>query len=69
MKSEVKLQPIRVPNYILAEQEQGRRQDGFKEGIKFHVSELDEDTLNDLCDQFRLDLFAKAGVEPTAEEE
>ena len=60
MKAEIQLQPIRVPNYILSLPKVGKREDGFKEPPKFHPSELSAETLSELCDQFRHDLFAKA---------
>ena len=57
---EVKLQPIRVPNYILVETKIGKRQDGYKEVEKYHVNQLSENTLLELCDEFKRNLLAKA---------
>ena len=59
----VKLQPFRVPNYVLTAPKVGRRQDGMQELPKFHLSELDEETLNELCDEFRAGVLKKAAQE------
>lgn len=58
--TKVKLQPIKTPNFVFAEEPPRSRSEGFKEGAKFHISELDDDTLDELCRQFKDDLFAKA---------
>ena len=58
----LKLQPFTVPNFVLVQMPARPRQEGFREGLKFALSELDADTLAALCDQFRLTVFAKAGV-------
>lgn len=55
------LKPIRTPNYVLAVVPPGKRQDGFVEGPKWHVKDIPAETLAALCDQFRKDLFEKAG--------
>ena len=57
----VKLQPFRVPNFVLIVPHHAQRQDGFKPEAKFSLSELEPDTLSDLCDEFRREVFAKAG--------
>lgn len=54
------LVPFSVPNYVLVKSRPGLRQDGIKEGVKYHVSELDDETLESLCAQFRSDVFKKA---------
>jgi hypothetical protein len=56
----IKLKRWQAPSYALGEAPVGRRQDGFTEGPKWHVSEVDADSLSVLCDQFREDVFAKA---------
>ena len=60
MKIEIELVPIRVPNYVMHKARAGKRQDGFLETPKTHVSELSVDALNGLCEQFKKDLFANA---------
>ena len=57
----VKLMPFRVPNYVIAEQELGSRNDGFREAPKYHLSQLDSETLDRLCDEFRSEVFKKSG--------
>jgi hypothetical protein len=56
----VKLRPFTVPNYAIAYMPPKLRQDGFVEPPKYHISELSDETLNKLCDQFRDDVFALA---------
>jgi len=56
----VKLRPFIVPNFALHETSPGKRQDGFIESPRFALHELDDETLQALCDQFRDDVFAKA---------
>jgi len=42
---ELELQSFTVPNYVLVKEKPGRREEGFQEGMKFHLSELDSITL------------------------
>jgi len=56
----VKLQPFRVPNYVLVEAAPRPRQEGLLETPKYHLSELDEETLIQLCDEFKASVLAKA---------
>lgn len=63
IKVDVKLQAIKIPNYILIEQKVGKRQDGFfsnDNNNKYHVGELSEEVLNALCAEFREGIFEKA---------
>ena len=55
----VKLKPFMVPNFVIQETPTGRKQDGFKESPKFALHELDDFTLQALCDQFTTDVFEK----------
>lgn len=57
---ETELCPFSVPNYVLVKSRPGLKQDGIKEGAKYHISELDDATLEELCRQFRDDVFRKA---------
>ena len=61
LKIEIELKPFTVPNYVLGEMPLRLRQEGFVEGPKWHLKELDDITLSELCDRFRKDVFAKAG--------
>ena len=58
----VKLKPFRAPNYVIVDTPPRPRSEGFQEAPKYHVSELSEETLNALCDQFREDVMAKAAA-------
>lgn len=62
---EHRLRGIRVPNYILAQRwysSDGR----FGEDPKLHVRDVPAEVLADLCDEFRRELFAKAGKQDPA---
>lgn len=58
---EVKLKPFNVPNFVLVDEPLKERQDGFSEGRKYALSELDAETLEALCWEFKQEVFAKAG--------
>lgn len=60
MKHEIKLLPFKVPTHAYQVMPPGRRQDGWKEAPKYHVSELSKETLTGLCDEFRDKVFAIA---------
>jgi hypothetical protein len=60
MEMKIKLQPFQTPNYVMAEPKPGLRQDGMVECPKWHIRDVDEQTLSELCEQFRRDVFAKA---------
>jgi len=61
IKMEVDLVPMTVPNYVIAVTPPGKRQDGFAEGPKYKLSELSEQVLSQLCNEFRAEIFKKAG--------
>lgn len=52
-----------VPNYITGKMPSRPRQDGFNPDAvpKWHLSEVDEETLAEQCDKFRASVFQKAG--------
>ena len=56
---EVELMPFRVPNYVLAKMPAGLKQDGLKYAPQYALHELDDKTLNMLCDEFRAAVFKK----------
>lgn len=66
---EIKLKPFAVPNFVLVEEQPKERQEGFSEGRKYALNELDAETLESLCWKFKQEVFAKAGkqVPPIAE--
>ena len=59
-KIDIKLQPFRVPNYVLVEAKARKKQDGFSEPDTYHLSQLSDETLDKLCQQFKDNVFAKA---------
>lgn len=56
----LKLQPFVTPNYVLAEMPTGLKQDGMKETPKWALRDLSADTVSELCDEFRREVFKKA---------
>ncbi len=60
IKQAINLQPFKTPNFVLVVPTIGERNEGFKETPKFALKELDASTLDQLCSQFRRDIFAKA---------
>jgi len=63
MKINVELIPMKVPNYVIQKMPPRPRQEGINinGAPKYHLSDLDENVLSQLCDEFRADVFAKAG--------
>jgi hypothetical protein len=57
----VELRPFTVPNYVIQVTPARPRQEGFVEAPKYALTELDADTLAQLCDDFRKSVFEKAG--------
>lgn len=61
IKLNIELKPFQVPNYVMVKQKVGLRQDGVSfDSPKYHVKDLDVDTLSQLCDEFRAAVFSKA---------
>jgi hypothetical protein len=62
----VTLQPWTTPNFVTTETPPSQRQNGFRESPKWHISEVDAETLAEQCDKFRAEVFRKAGkTDPT----
>jgi hypothetical protein len=57
----LKLKPFGTPNFVIAELPPGTRQEGIQDPPKWALSELDAETLAKLCDDFRAEVFRKAG--------
>ncbi len=57
----VKLKPFTVPNFVLVDERPQARDEGFKEGRKYALNEIDEYSLAKLCDDFKSEVFRKAG--------
>ena len=58
VKIEVSVRPFGVPNYVLYE---GIKTPSSTETPKSHLSEVSEEVLSQLCDQFRENVFLNAG--------
>ena len=61
MEIKLKLKPFQVPNFVLVEEKPGLRQGGLKPSTSWPISELEEDVISELCDEFRKGVFNKAG--------
>jgi hypothetical protein len=58
---EVELQPFTVPDHVLAVAKEGLKQDGMKATPKYILSDLSSETLDQMCKDFRNEIFRKAG--------
>lgn len=57
----IELAPFIAPDYVSIKGRNGLKQDGFRILPQYSLNELDEQTLSDLCDEFRMNVFLKAG--------
>lgn len=59
----IEIQPWITPNYITGIVPPRKRQDGFNPDLapKWHISEVDVETLSEQCNKFRDEIFKKAG--------
>jgi hypothetical protein len=59
----IELNPWQVPNYVIGKMHSTRRQDGFNPDAapKWALADVDAETLAAQCDQFRAEVFRKAG--------
>lgn len=57
------IQPFQVPHVVHAVVKQHRREDVIQAVPCYQLSDLDSDTLARLCDEFRDEVFRKAGKE------
>lgn len=57
---ETKLRPFTVPNFVTVVMPPGKREDGLKPVPSFSLRELSPETLAELCDEFRVAVFAQA---------
>lgn len=55
------LVPFTVPNYVSLKMPPRPKQDGVQPLPSFALSEIDAGVLSDLCDEFRVEVFRKAG--------
>jgi hypothetical protein len=56
----VKLQPFKTPNFVHAVAILGKRNEDMKESICFALHELSDETLSQLCSDFKAEVFRKA---------
>jgi hypothetical protein len=65
----VELKSLNVPNFVIPVSKPGRKQDGFKPVEGIPIGDMDENTLSVLCDEFRRNVFIKAGkTDPKGEQ-
>lgn len=55
------IKPFTVPNFVVVEEPPASRQQGFKPSEGIPLSELDSETLWEMCEHFRTSVFLKAG--------
>lgn len=58
---EIKLKPFMTPNYVIQEAPARSRQEGFVSAPSFPLSDVDAETLSRMCEEFRSEIFRKAG--------
>lgn len=58
---DMKIRPFPVPDSVILDQPPGQRQDGLKPLPEVLLSYLSVETLDQLCNEFRAAVFAKAG--------
>jgi hypothetical protein len=57
----IKLQAFNVPNFALAQRKPGERQDGIQQLPAFPLRDIGAEELANMCDDFRREIFRKAG--------
>lgn len=50
-----------TPNFVTVQSLPGKRQDGISEGPKYPLNAVDAEVLSAMCDEFRREIFEKAG--------
>lgn len=58
----LKIRDFSVPAFVIPIDPPGNRQDGFKDSAGIPLRELSPEVLGNLCDNFRAEVFKKAGV-------
>lgn len=58
---QIELQPWQVPNYVLEKMPPRPRQEGLREPRSHPLSEVSPEILSAMCDEFRAEIFRKAG--------
>ena len=60
MKVELKLKPFQTPNFVSVDMPPRSRAEGFTPLPSLALHELSPETLAEMCDEFRKEVFAKA---------
>lgn len=71
VKMNIEIQPWTVPNFVIGKMPGVKRDDGFNPDAcpKWHIKDMDSETLAAQCDKFRAEVFQKAGkVDPQRKE-
>lgn len=55
----LKLKPFGTPNFVLLDAHPGRREDGIKETSSIPLSEVPEEVLVEMCDDFKQEVLRK----------
>jgi hypothetical protein len=63
MDMRVKIKPFGVPNFVLLQIRDGDRNDGFTSSPSISIADVPVETLEELCAEFRREVFKKAGKE------
>jgi hypothetical protein len=58
---QLKLKPWMAPNFAVPERPPGRREDGVHFDTGIPISSLPVDVLSQMCDDWRAEVFRKAG--------
>ena len=56
----IKLKPFQTPNFVIEDTPPKSRQEGFTLSPGRPLREVDHQTLSDMCDAFRAEVFRKA---------
>lgn len=57
---QIKFRPFTVPNFVIQEMPAGLKQDGWKELPSWPLRTIDVEDLDQLCSDFRAEIFKKA---------
>ena len=60
MDMRIELKPFNTPNFVIQKVAAGKKQDGFQEAPKYTLKEIPAETLDELCNEFRAEIFKKA---------
>ena len=61
MHVKVEVYPFDVPEFVRMKQKPGLRQDGLRPVTTFPLSQVDDETLKQLCDEFVAAVYERAG--------